>query len=189
VSQFVEQCRREWSRLGVPAAFANEMAADLEADLAEARADGVSPEEVLGNGYFDAACFAASWAIARGVVSVKPRDRTTVQVRSLVLACCTLVGAVVAGVGFLILVRPRFGSQAVAASVAQRFNRPLPPIVVRPRTFVLSGAAGGNIDPLGWALLAIGILGLVAVLWIWRPWSGPRDGTRFDQNIGMPSFL
>ena len=54
MSRFVDDCRKEWGRLGVPEVEANEMAADLEADLAEARADGVSPEEVLGNGYFDA---------------------------------------------------------------------------------------------------------------------------------------
>ena len=63
---FVDACRREWKRIGVPDAVANEMAADLEADLAEAEADGVSPEEVLGNGVFDAPSFAASWAAARG---------------------------------------------------------------------------------------------------------------------------
>ena len=72
MSQFVKACRREWSRLGVPEAAANEMAADLEADLAEAHADRASPEVVLGNGYFDAKSFAASWALARGVVNVRP---------------------------------------------------------------------------------------------------------------------
>jgi hypothetical protein len=50
MSAFVEECRKEWSRLGVPEVEANEMASDLETDLAEARADGASPEEVLGNG-------------------------------------------------------------------------------------------------------------------------------------------
>jgi hypothetical protein len=188
VSQFVEQCRREWGRLGVPAAFANEMAADLEADLAEAQADGVSPEQVLGNGYFDAECFAASWAIARGVVSVTPRDRTTVQVRSLLLALGAVCGAVAAAAGFLIVARPRFGAQALAVSVAGRSPRPLPPVFVRPHTFVFSGP-GSGIDAVGWVLLASGLAALVAVLWIWRPWSGRRRGTRFDQNVGMPSFL
>ena len=137
MSVFVDHCRREWDRLGVPAAFANEMAADLEADLAEARADGVSPEEVLGNGYFDAECFAASWAIARGVVSVTPRDRNTIRVRSLVLALGALFGAVVAGVGFLILVRPRFSAQAVAATSIRRFNGSPPPILVNPQQILL----------------------------------------------------
>ena len=68
MSSFVDECRKEWGRLGVPEAEANEMAADLEADLAEAKAEGVSPEEVLGNGYFDPRSFAASWAASRGFV-------------------------------------------------------------------------------------------------------------------------
>ena len=126
MSPFVEECRKEWSRLGVPEVEANEMASDLEADLAEARADGASPEEVLGNGYFDAKTFAASWATARGFVSLTPSGRGTIRIRSLVLALSALVGAVVAGVGFLILVAPRSSSQAFAAPFAQRFNRPLP---------------------------------------------------------------
>jgi hypothetical protein len=188
VSQFVQQCRKEWDRLGVPPAFANEMAADLEADLAEARADGVSPEEVLGNGYFDAECFAASWAIARGVVSVTPRDRSTIQVRSLVLALGALFGAVLAGAGFLILVRPRFGSRAVAVAVGPHLSRPLPSMLIRPGQFAFSGP-GSGLDPLGWVLFLAGLVGLVAVLWVWRPWSSHRDGTRFDQNGGLPSFL
>jgi len=41
------------------------MAADLEADLNEAEADGLAPEEVLGNGIFDPRSFAASWADER----------------------------------------------------------------------------------------------------------------------------
>jgi len=48
VSQFVEECRREWKRLRVPRALADEMAEDLAADLREAEADGASEEEVLG---------------------------------------------------------------------------------------------------------------------------------------------
>ncbi len=188
MSQFVDECRREWDRLGVPEAFANEMATDLEADLVEARADGVSPEEVLGNGFFDAKSFAASWAIARGVVSVTPPDGSTIRIRSLVLALGALLGAVVAGVGLLILCRPRFGSQAMVAQVGRRFSRPVPSILVNPHRLLFSGP-GSAIDPLGWALLIAGLVGLVAILWIWRPWSSHRDTGRFDQNVGMPSFL
>ena len=33
MSEFVDECRREWHRLGVPDPVANEMAADLTADL------------------------------------------------------------------------------------------------------------------------------------------------------------
>jgi hypothetical protein len=190
MSSFVDVCRKEWVRLGVPDVEANEMAADLEADLAEARSDGASPEEVLGNGYFDAKSFAASWAMARGVGKVTPRERSTISIRTLLLALCALAGAAVAAVGLLILVGPRFGAQAMAvtAPVGGRLNRPVPSILVNPHRFFFTGP-GNAINPLGWALLLVGLIGFVGVLWIWRPWSGHRDGTRFDQNIGMPSFL
>lgn len=69
MSEFVEECRREWKRLRVPDPVANEMAADLEADLAEAEAEGDSAEQVLGSGAFDPRSFAASWAAARGVAA------------------------------------------------------------------------------------------------------------------------
>ena len=67
MNEFVEECRQEWKRLHVPDPIANEMAADLEADLKEAEAEGASPEEVLGSGAFDPRSFAASWAAERGV--------------------------------------------------------------------------------------------------------------------------
>ena len=69
MSDFVEECRREWRRLGVPDPVANEMAADLTVDLEEAEAEGGSPEDVLGNSAFDPRRFAAAWAAARGVTS------------------------------------------------------------------------------------------------------------------------
>ena len=49
MSEFVDECRREWRRLGVPDPIANEMAADLTADIDEAEAEGGSAEDVLGN--------------------------------------------------------------------------------------------------------------------------------------------
>jgi hypothetical protein len=75
VSEFVDACRREWRRLGVPEPAANEMAADLAADLKEAEQDGVTAEEVLGSGAFDPRAFAASWATERGLVPAQRRDR------------------------------------------------------------------------------------------------------------------
>jgi len=45
---FVDDCRREWKRLRVSDAVANEMAAELTADLEEAASEGASPEDVLG---------------------------------------------------------------------------------------------------------------------------------------------
>lgn len=63
---FIEECRYEWKRLGVPDSLADEMAAELEADLAEAEADGVSAAEMLGES--DPRRFAATWARERGLV-------------------------------------------------------------------------------------------------------------------------
>ena len=64
---FIEECRYEWKRLGVPDSMAEEMATELEADLAEAEADGVSAAEMLGES--DPRRFAANWASERGLVS------------------------------------------------------------------------------------------------------------------------
>ena len=72
MSDFVEQCRREWKRLGVSDPVAAEMATDLASDLSEAEADGVSAEELLGSSAFDPASFAATWAAERGVIAPKP---------------------------------------------------------------------------------------------------------------------
>jgi hypothetical protein len=66
---FIDECRREWKRLGVPDAIANEMAFDLTADIEEAEAEGGSAEDVLGNSLFDPRRFAAAWASARGVTA------------------------------------------------------------------------------------------------------------------------
>jgi hypothetical protein len=48
VNEFIEECRREWRRLGVPDPIANEMAADLVADIEEAESEGGTAEDVLG---------------------------------------------------------------------------------------------------------------------------------------------
>jgi hypothetical protein len=69
MSEFIEECRREWKRLGVPDPIANEMAIDLTADIEEAEAEGGSAEDVLGNSLFDPRRFAAAWASARGVTA------------------------------------------------------------------------------------------------------------------------
>jgi hypothetical protein len=67
MTAYVEECRREWKQLGVPDLLAEEMATELEADLAEAEADGVSAAEMTGES--DPRRFAASWASERGLVS------------------------------------------------------------------------------------------------------------------------
>ena len=82
MSEFVEECRREWKRLGVPDPIANEMALDLTTDIEEAEADGGSAEDVLGNSLFDPRRFAAAWASSRGVTA--PRRRLNHSLRSFV---------------------------------------------------------------------------------------------------------
>jgi len=94
VSEFIEECRREWKRLRVPDPIADEMAADLAADLEEAEADGASAEEVLGSGASDPRAFAASWATERGVV--QPRFRDKIRRRPLLLGAAALLVALAA---------------------------------------------------------------------------------------------
>ena len=48
MSDFVEQCRSEWRRLGVPDPLAEEMATDLASDLSDAEAEGVPPRSTSG---------------------------------------------------------------------------------------------------------------------------------------------
>ena len=102
MSAFVEECRREWKRLGVPDLLAEEMATELEADLAEAEADGVSTVEMLGES--DPRRFAAAWASERGLVSepVQETKRRRVWpwvVVAFVLLCLFLISFAFIGVG------------------------------------------------------------------------------------------
>jgi hypothetical protein len=75
MTAYVEECRQEWRRLGVPDLLAEEMATELETDLAEAEADGVSAAEMLGES--DPRRFAASWARERGLVREEQPPQTS----------------------------------------------------------------------------------------------------------------
>jgi len=195
VSEFVDQCRREWSRLGVPDPAANEMAADLEADLAEAAAEGASQEEVLGSGAFDPRSFAAAWAAERGLVQ-PPRPAPTVPPRRSRVAAVAVAFALIAIIG-LVLTVFAVGASSVRVAVAsvgrpgQRvvvppWFRVVSPPTVGPRAGVVKppGArvvvgGGSPIDfrPVGMLLLLVGLVGLVATLLYRRsPW--PRAGPR-----------
>ena len=68
---------REWRRLGVPDPLAEEMAADLAADIKEAEAEGMPAEEYLGSSFFDPRSFAASWAGERGVIPAPHQAKGT----------------------------------------------------------------------------------------------------------------
>jgi len=121
VNQFVDECRREWKRLRVPDAVADEMAADLAADLKEAESEGASGEEVLGGGASDPRSFAASWAAERGVIP--PRLTARLPRRSLMLAAIaalTITAAI--GAALVIFASP----DASAPTTAIRLSPPAP---------------------------------------------------------------
>jgi len=185
MSEFVEACRKEWSRLGVSEMVSNEMAADLEADLAEARADGVSPEEVLGNGIFDPTAFAASWAVARGIVGASARARPATRRRTWALAMAALVSAAAAMVGLLVLVVRPMGSVSVAAAA---FHRPLPGIFVTPQR-IFAVHPDHVLALVGGVLFIAALVGLGVTFWLWRSWSTRKRRSGIDDDIGMPSFL
>jgi hypothetical protein len=88
VRDFVDQCRREWKRLGVPRAVADEMADELSSDLQEG-----TPEDVLGADAGDARSFAHDWAAERGVVPRRNRSRIPAA-----LAVVALIPAVIGAV-------------------------------------------------------------------------------------------
>jgi hypothetical protein len=165
MNDFVEECRREWRRLRVPDPVANEMAADLQADLDEAQADGASAEAVLGTAAFDARSFAAAWAAERGFVE-PPLSRAPVAAsrRRSPLLVGIAVSVLVAVVGFAL------ASVRTGVSVAQgrpfRFATPpyppAAPLVLHP--------ASTTIPEIGVILVLVGIVGVLLALVYWSPW-------------------
>jgi hypothetical protein len=118
VNAFVEECRREWKRLGVPDLLADEMAAELEADLAEAEAEGVSAAEIVGES--DPRRFAATWASERGLVS-EPAQKSRRRIWPWIVAVLVLLVALF--VSWIALQTLGTSSQANSS----------PPVQVRPQ--------------------------------------------------------
>ena len=189
MTPFVEECLREWKRLGVPDPVANEMAADLAADLAEAEADGTSSEEVLGSGAFDARSFAASWAAERGIVPAArptgaPRRRRRWLMPALVasFALIALVGAVLAIKGSPApTIQARVALPAAGGPLRVHFVGPgriqvLPRLRPGPGAILVppsASAAVVNVRPIGIVLLIVGLIGAAISLWVWAPWRRP----------------
>ncbi len=197
MSQFVHECRKEWKRLGVPEAVSNEMAADLEADLAEAEAEGASPEEVLGNGVFDARSFAASWATARGVVGPGPRVLGSMRRPPWTVAVSAMASLLALVAGFVLLVG-RQGASMAEAAVRRSMYLPGqgPGPGGGPGRFTIVGPLPGHLmyldrtlQPLGWVLFAAGLAGLGLTFWLWRSWSAGRPSSGFDEDVRLPSYL
>lgn len=145
MSNFVEECRREWKRLRVPGTIADEMADDLAADLEEAEADGASAEDVLGSGASDARAFAAAWASERGIV--RPRRSPRLGDPRFVLAALAVCIAL-AAVAAALFATGSFGGSSTPRQAA---------VTVAPRLagqIIGTYIGGATVPPSGIALRA-----------------------------------
>jgi len=164
MSDFVEQCRREWKRLGVPDPLAEEMASDLAADLGEAEAEGVSAEEFLGSSVFDPSSFAASWAAERGIIPVPP-DGGNARHRPFILVAFTAFAAITVMVSALLL-----ATGEPKLSLVTSRTTPAGPS----RSVVHSVSAAA---PVEWILLLLAIVALGFAAWLWASSSRSRPPT------------
>lgn len=162
MKDFVDQCRREWRRLGVPSQLLEEMAADLTADLTEAGAEGISVQEYLGPTASDARSFAARWASERGVVSDR-RSRTAAGGRPRLLLAFTVVWLIVVIVATVLLATGEPKLSLV------RTRTTSPGVTSRQVLHATSAAA-----PIEWILLFVAIAGLGFAAWLWSSWRRSR---------------
>jgi hypothetical protein len=177
MSDFVEQCRGEWRRLGVPDPLAEEMAADLTSDLREAEADGISAEELLGSSAFDPRSFARSWAAERGIIPEPPSRGT--RRRPLVLVAFTAVAAIA-----LLLAVALLTTQPHLAVKITRAGSGVAPLHLpssRPGFFVGPGGPPSEqvlqtsaAAPVEWILLLLAIIALGFAAWLWASWGRSR---------------
>lgn len=169
MSDFVEQCGREWKRLGVPDWIAEEMAADLTSDIRDAEADGISVEELLGSSASDPRAFAASWATERGIVAVRSGGSNSRRGR-LVLVAFTGVAATALIVAALLLVtgEPKV-SLGTSGATPPHFFGATASFVPPPSRVQASAAA-----PIEWILLCLAIVALGFSAWLWSRWGRSR---------------
>jgi hypothetical protein len=168
VNDFIEQCRREWERLGVPDLLAEKMAADLAADLREAEAEGISADDYLGAS--DARAFASSWATERGLVAERRderRDRRTPP--ALVAFTALSVLALVVAALLLATGEPRVSLTTTQAKLAH-FSVPPGAHYLPPRHEVRASAAA----PIEWILLFLAAAALGFTAWLWVRWNRSR---------------
>lgn len=166
------------------------MAADLEADLNEAEAEGLSVQEVLGSAATDPRSFAASWAGERGLIPPPPliaglRRRSVVPAAIAALTVLTAVGAALVMFASpeastpvtAIRVPPEFASPRAPAPIASlrvspppEFASPRPPAAVwiqsdgRGVLLTQPNSAGVEIHKVGSILLIVGIFGIASIL-------------------------
>jgi hypothetical protein len=170
MTDFIEQCRREWERLGVPDGLAEEMAADLAADLREAEAEGVSAEEYLGSGASDPRSFASAWATERGIVAEPPDERRDRR-KPPALVAFTAIAALALIVAALLLAtgEPKV---TLKTSGANPVHLSIPPgaYYLPPPHEVQASAA----TPIEWILLFLAAAALGFTAWLWIRWNRSR---------------
>lgn len=166
MSKFVKECRREWKHLRVPETVANEMAADLTADLEEAEAEGASIEDVLGNSAFDPRSFARSWAAERGV-SQPPTAPAASSQKWVLFAGLAAVAVALIGTLMVNAPKPRL---SIASSGSRLAAVPLPSFRGPPPNLAAhTSAVANHVHVLGVLVLIVGIVAMIATLvWIWR---------------------
>lgn len=172
MSDFIEQCRLEWKRLGVSNQLADEMAADLTADLAEADAEGVSAEELLGTSASDPRSFAASWAAERGIIPT-PAGRPDARRRPRVLVAFTALAATVLIVSGVLLATGQPKVALVTSGATPSHAVPLPTAPTVPPGRVTASAA----TPIEWILLFLAVVALAFAAWLWSTWGRSRAPT------------
>ncbi len=170
MSDFVEQCRTEWKRLGVPDSVSEEMATDLASDIREAEADGVSVEELLGSSAADPRAFAASWAAERGIVPARSgraegrRGRLALMAFTSVAATALIVAALLLATG-----EPKVSLVTSGGTRPPHFLGAAAAFVPPPSRVQASAAA-----PIEWMLLCLAIIALGFSAWLWSKWARPK---------------
>jgi hypothetical protein len=167
MSEFVEQCRREWKRLGVADPLAAEMAADLTSDLDEAEAEGVSAADYLGASASDPQSFAAAWASERGIIP-KPPEVGLGRRKPRALVAFTLLAAIAATVAVLLLATDE-------PKVTLTTTRAAAPHLAGPRTPTAHAVTVHRVQaaaaaPIEWILLIVAVAALGFSAWLWLRW-------------------
>lgn len=194
MNEFVEECRREWRRLGVPDPVANEMAADLTADLEEAAAEGATAEDVLGNSAFDPRRFAASWATAQGVTRPPGPGRPALRRSPVAIGLVAVLTVLTVGAVVVILAGRQSSAFAITAHPALAVPGAIRVGPLGPGRFGPLGVAVTRSTVLGLAflvplVLVIGLAGIAMVIVAYRsPWTGWRRGRRRGEGA-PPSWF
>jgi hypothetical protein len=171
MNDFVEQCRREWKRLGVPDPLAEEMATDLSHDLREAETEGISAEQLLGRVAFDPPSFAATWAAERGLIP-RPRSQGATRRKPVSLLFLTAVAAMTLIVAAVLLLtgEPKL---TLSTHVSRQPNLLAPP----------QPGAGGQVHtasasaPVEWIFLVLALIALGFAARLWTNWSRSQPPT------------